>query len=91
VLARYWGTGAERRARFYAMGYDAYYLTALLNGRTTTGALAMNGMTGKIFMDDQGRLHRDLRWARMERGRPRTLPEVIPSLSQEAEVIISQQ
>ena len=91
VLTRYWGAGAQRRARFYAMGYDAYYLSALLNGRTNTGALAMNGTTGKISMDESGRLHRELRWARMERGQPRTLPEVIPSLSQEAEVIISLQ
>jgi hypothetical protein len=47
-------------------------------------------MTGRIHMDQNGRLHRDLKWARMERGRPRTLPDILQSLSQDAEVAISQ-
>lgn len=88
VLTRHWGTGIQRRARFYAMGYDTYHLTAILNGRTNTGLLAMNGMTGRIYMDRTGRLHRELRWARMERGRPRTLPDTVQGLSQDAVMVI---
>jgi hypothetical protein len=91
VLTRYWGAGMQRRARFYAMGYDAYRLTAILNGRTNTGPLAINGMTGRIYMDRIGRLHRELRWARMERGRPRPLPDILQGLSQDAEMVISRQ
>jgi hypothetical protein len=36
----------------------------------------MAGMTGQLYMDDNGRLHRKLSWARIERGRPRPLPDL---------------
>ena len=89
TLQRHWGAGTLRRARFYAMGYDAYHLTSVLNGRAATGTTAMEGKTGNLYMDEQGRLHRELDWARMERGRPRALPDIIQGLSQDAEVTLS--
>jgi hypothetical protein len=91
ALENYWGVGAKTRSRFYAMGYDAYYLVGMLNGRSDRSRFTVNGTTGLLSMDDNGQLHRKLRWARMERGKPRVLPEVSSSLTENAEIVISQQ
>ena len=72
------------------MGYDAYQLTAALNGRTTSARMGIQGMTGLLYLDRDGRIHRELRWARMERGQPRALPELPSSLTQDAELAASQ-
>jgi len=73
------------------MGYDAYYLTAMLNGRSSKAAMLINGVTGQLRLDDNGQIHRELKWARIERGQPRVLPELPRSLTQEAEIAVSQQ
>lgn len=91
ALDHYWGAGAKTRARFYAMGYDAYYLSGMLYGRSGRSAITVNGMTGLLYMDDDGQLHRKLRWARMERGKPRVLPDMPGRLTENAEIVISQQ
>ncbi len=91
TLQRYWGKRSVQRARFYAMGYDSYHLSALLQGRSASRRLIMNGMTGILKSDADGVIHRELKWARMERGRTRTLPDVQRGLTQDAEIVLSQQ
>jgi outer membrane PBP1 activator LpoA protein len=91
TLERYWGATATRGARFYAMGYDAYYLTAILQGAPSRSAVLIEGMTGTLTLDKDGQLHRGLKWARIDRGQPRVLPDIPSSLSQEAEIVVSQQ
>jgi len=91
ALLRHWGPGAERRARFYAMGYDSYHLSAMLHNRSGRNSLDMNGMTGTLTADSDGVLHRSLKWARIERGTTRTLPDAQRGLTQDAEIVLSQQ
>jgi outer membrane PBP1 activator LpoA protein len=91
TLQRFWGKGAQQRARFYAMGYDAYHLTAALNHRSSRTSLSMQGATGLLYLDRNGQIHRELRWARMERGKPRALPQRPGGLTQDAEITLSQQ
>jgi len=91
TLARHWGTRSVKLARFYAMGYDCYRLTALLHGRTGRKPLKMSGMTGRLWSDADGVIHRDLKWARIERGSVRTLPDIQRGLTQDAEIILSKQ
>jgi outer membrane PBP1 activator LpoA protein len=91
VLTRYWGTGATRGARFYALGYDAYYMTAILRDLSGRSAVAVNGVTGLLQLDSNGQIHRQLEWARIERGKPRILPSIPSRLQQEAEITVSQQ
>jgi outer membrane PBP1 activator LpoA protein len=92
TLNAYWGKSMLRLTRFFAMGYDSYHLTAMLNDRSARNShLNMEGMTGRLRIDRQGILHRELKWARMERGTTRTLPDVPRSLMQDAEIILSQQ
>ena len=44
----------------------------------------MSGMTGELYLDDAGRIHRQLTWAKMERGKPRTLPGQAGNLVQDS-------
>jgi len=65
----------ERRlGRLHAMGYDAYTLIASLyasRGRTFPD---LDGATGELFLDQNGRVHRRLAWAQFQRGEAVALP-----------------
>jgi hypothetical protein len=68
---------AERRmGRLHAMGYDAYNLVSRLFGGNPTQQLEMSGATGRLYLDDDGKVHRHLAWAQFERGEPVALPEI---------------
>jgi outer membrane PBP1 activator LpoA protein len=71
----YWP--AERRlARLHAMGYDAYHLVARLFGSRMQPMEEIDGATGRLYIDDQGRIHRRMAWAQFQRGEPVALPEL---------------
>ncbi|MBT8423280.1 MAG: penicillin-binding protein activator, partial [Gammaproteobacteria bacterium] len=91
ALLRNWGPGSERMARFYALGYDSYHLSAMLHNRAGRNSLNMNGMTGTLWADSDGVVHRALKWARIEDGTTRTLPDAPRGLTQDAEIVLSQQ
>ncbi|MEE4185833.1 MAG: penicillin-binding protein activator [Gammaproteobacteria bacterium] len=80
-----WGSSAARFGRFYALGYDAYHLSAALQGRTHSAEIELDGLTGKLYVDANGVLHRRLKWARIERGVPATLPDTPQTLGSGAE------
>ncbi len=66
---------AEKRlARLHAMGYDAYHLVGGLFPARTGPMGEIVGATGTLYLDDDGRIHRKLAWARFVRGRPEPLP-----------------
>jgi len=88
VLKEHWGKNTDQWARLYAMGYDAYHLSAVLNTASRMRSVNLAGMTGDLYMGRDKRLHRRLTWAKMERGKPRTLPPDTRSLTQDIEVII---
>ncbi|MCP4001808.1 MAG: ABC transporter substrate-binding protein [Gammaproteobacteria bacterium] len=88
TLKELWGAGSTQLARFYAMGYDAYHLSAMLNSSRRTKSISLQGMTGDIYMTQGGQLHRHLSWAKIERGKPRTLPDTSRNITQDVEIII---
>lgn len=72
----YWP--AERRmGRFHAMGYDAYQLVAELFVARSGPMAEINGTTGHLSLDEDGRVHRELAWAVFEQGRPIALPDPV--------------
>jgi len=74
ALVKLAGQSATRRARLYAMGYDAYQLVPLLNGGSDLDT-PINAMSGKLTLDRQGRIYRELSWATIQsNGKPRPLP-----------------
>ena len=77
LYADYWP--AERRlGRLHAMGYDAYHLVAELfdlENDTFRGRMdELNGATGRLYLDEDGRVHRRLAWAQFQGGEPVALP-----------------
>lgn len=60
--------------RLFALGEDAFHLSRLIR-RVGLGNTKYKGMTGDIELRKQGRLFRNLQWAKFERGRPIPLGE----------------
>ncbi|HTB88527.1 MAG TPA: penicillin-binding protein activator [Steroidobacteraceae bacterium] len=65
-----WPARTARRDRLYAFGFDAYRLVPGL--RTSTPAALSNiaGVTGKLHLDQQNKIRRDLDWAQIRSGAP---------------------
>jgi uncharacterized protein len=73
-FAEYWPE--ERRlARLHAMGYDAYNLIGSLFAARGGVMNELDGASGKLFLDQSGRIHRRLAWAQFQRGEVVALPD----------------
>jgi outer membrane PBP1 activator LpoA protein len=68
-----WPARATRRGRLYAFGFDAYRLIPVLRARRVPVEMGVSGMTGRLSLDEQGRIRRDLDWAQIRQGRPQVL------------------
>jgi outer membrane PBP1 activator LpoA protein len=65
--ARAFGETAARRGRLFAFGYDAFRIaTSLQRG----APINPQGLTGKLSIDPQGRVRRELEWVRIKSGEP---------------------
>ncbi|HEY3645737.1 MAG TPA: penicillin-binding protein activator [Gammaproteobacteria bacterium] len=67
ALHKYWPNNFANNSRLYALGFDAYRLVPLLYN-THGIAQAVQGVTGFLSMDPNGRVHRRLDWADFEDG-----------------------
>ncbi len=65
--------------RFHAMGYDAYNLISALLSVPEGSIPEIEGATGTLFLDQFGRIHRRLSWARFEGGEVVTMPGSDPA------------
>lgn len=74
AFAKYWPT--ERRlGRLHAMGHDSYNLIASLYASRGGEMIELNGASGRLFLDQNGRVHRRLPWAQYQQGEAVALPE----------------
>ncbi|WP_026186138.1 penicillin-binding protein activator [Thioalkalivibrio thiocyanodenitrificans] len=64
--------------RLVAMGHDALRLVPLLNHLHERPGERFAGLTGSLHLDESGRIHRQLHWARFQRGELRPLMAVAP-------------
>jgi len=70
----------ERRlGRLHAMGYDAYQLIAALYTARTGPMQEIDGATGKLSLDQDGRIQRKLAWAQFQSGEPIAMPDIEPA------------
>jgi outer membrane PBP1 activator LpoA protein len=67
ALHKAWPNNFANNSRLYALGFDAYRLVPLLYN-THGIAQAVQGVTGMLSMDPNGRVHRRLDWASFEDG-----------------------
>lgn len=84
---RFW-PGDRRLGRLHAMGYDAYHLISELHNARTGPMPEFAGATGHLYLDDEGRVHRRLAWAKFMGGVPVALrpgPEPERRLPEEEE------
>ena len=73
VVRSVWPARANRRGRLYAFGFDAYRLIPTLRHLQPGHINIVSGMTGRLSIDAQGRIRRDLDWAQIRDGRPHAL------------------
>lgn len=74
TLTRYWPSRMRGNARLFAFGFDAYRLIPLLQAhRADLSAAATPGMTGLLSVDANGRVRRQLDWARVINGQARPI------------------
>lgn len=75
TLARYWPNSFAGNSRLYALGFDAYRLVPLLYNTHAIGQ-PLQGVTGLLSLDADGRVHRRLDWADFEDGEVNLLAPV---------------
>lgn len=80
TLENFWPARADRWARLYAMGFDAYRLVPRLHNEPHSLGGTLPGMTGVLSMDERGRIHRDLEWAQFRSGTPQELASAATDL-----------
>lgn len=68
-----WQNGGPRRGRLFAFGFDAYRLAVALRERGVTNNINIEGLTGRLSVDSERRVHRDLNWAQIHDGEVRVL------------------
>lgn len=68
-----WPNGGPRRGRLFAFGFDSYKLAVALRARGATNNVSIEGLTGRLSLDAERRVHRDLNWAQIHDGEVKLL------------------
>jgi uncharacterized protein len=68
-----WPGRTVRHDELYAFGFDAYRLVPGLRSNAPAAASEIAGVTGKLHLDQQNRIRRDLDWAQIKNGQPNVL------------------
>jgi hypothetical protein len=73
VAREAWPTGGPRRNRLFAFGFDAFRLAVALRGMGVSSNVNVDGLTGRLTLDPDRRVRRDLAWARLHNGQTQPL------------------
>ncbi len=73
TIEQNWPNSPSSIKRLFALGIDAYRLLANLSQLSSQRGSRMNGATGKLLINEQGQVQRQLTWAKFRNG----IPEVI--------------
>ena len=68
-----WPDRLRASLRLYAFGLDAFALITRLRYLEAAPDNVFQGLAGRLRLDEKGRVHRQLTWARFEHGLPRPL------------------
>ena len=69
-VATLWPAATGAQARLFALGYDAWRLLPELNRLSAFPDYRVSGLSGLLRIDEFGRVHRALPWARFRDGKP---------------------
>jgi len=64
-----WPSGGPHRGRLFAFGFDAFRLAQALRQRGAAGNISLQGLTGRLGVDAERRVHREMDWAQLHNGR----------------------
>ena len=82
VLHDQWSVQGRGRLRLYALGYDALQVIGAL--AAPAPATGFDGLTGRLETTADGRVRRELEWARIVGGHPQSAGLVLPAPVQSA-------
>jgi outer membrane PBP1 activator LpoA protein len=77
---QFWPDREGSLTRLYALGADAYAILGHLGRLRTLSSLRVEGATGILSMDRQGRIKRQLTWASFRGGIPKLVDDQISEL-----------
>ena len=69
-----WPAGGPYRGRLFAFGFDSFRLMQALRHPGVNGAISVAGLTGRLSLDAQRHVRRELGWAQLHEGELRLLP-----------------
>lgn len=72
-----WPYAGTELDRLFALGIDSYAIIPHLNRISSENAVRFNGVTSSLSLGYDGRLHRQLLWARFREGVPELLDKFI--------------
>jgi outer membrane PBP1 activator LpoA protein len=77
ALQRNWPYAHTQLDRLFALGVDSYAIVPYLNWISSEIAVRFNGVTSGLSLGRDGRLHRQLVWAKFSKGVPELLDTFI--------------
>ena len=72
VTREAWPTGGPYRGRLFAFGFDAFRLAQALRRRSGAN-VSVDGLTGRLTVDADRRVRREIAWAQLHNGELRLL------------------
>ena len=69
-----WPNGGPYRGRLFAFGFDAFRLAQALPHHGAASSVSVEGLTGRLSLDTERRVRRELGWAQVHNGELRLLP-----------------
>ena len=73
-----WPSGGPHRGRLFAFGFDAFRLAQALRRRGATSNISLEGLTGRLSLDPERHVRREMGWAQLHNGELRLLPAAAP-------------
>ena len=73
-----WPSGGPHRGRLFAFGFDAFRLAQGLRRRGVSGSVSVDGLTGRLSLDAERHVRREIGWAQLHDGELRLLPNAAP-------------
>jgi len=69
-----WPNGGPYRGRLFAFGFDAFRLAQALPHHGIANSVSVEGLTGRLTLDADHRVRREIGWAQVHNGELRMLP-----------------
>jgi outer membrane PBP1 activator LpoA protein len=69
-----WPNGGPYRGRLFAFGFDAFRLAQALPHHGVANSVSVEGLTGRLSLDSDHRVRRELGWAQVHNGELHLLP-----------------